>query len=99
MSNVAKSEQNLISSRTNIFILGNGFDLNLGLKSSIYDFIIAKFFKNKREYFNEIFKCYEKNEHDPIFLFLSLVFHDEKSIKHDEFLQKFHENYFIFAYI
>ena len=90
---------NLIYSRINIFILGNGFDLNLGLKSSIYDFIVAKFFKNKREYFNEMFKRYEKNEHDPIFLFLSLVFHDKKFINHDEFLQKFHENYFIFAYI
>ena len=51
-------------SKANLFILGNGFDLNLGLKSTIYDFIIAKFFKNKREYFNEMFKRYEKNEHD-----------------------------------
>lgn len=81
-----------------IFIVGNGFDLNLGLESKFYDFILHKYFEGYEKLIQDLYKMYLENNDHFIFLLNFLFFNKKNYISWEEFLNALKSKFFLFLY-
>ena len=82
-----------------IFIVGNGFDLNLDLKSNFYDFIVNKYFNKNEKLIMDLYKRY-LGEKDLFEFLIYFIFQDDKHfIDYKDILDLMHKKFFIFLYL
>lgn len=82
-----------------IFIVGNGFDLNLDLKSNFYDFIVNKYFNKNEKLIIDLYKRY-LGEKDLFEFLIYFLFQDDKHfIDYKDILDLMHKKFFIFLYL
>lgn len=81
-----------------IFIVGNGFDLNLGLESKFYDFILHKYFEGYEKLIQDLYKMYLEDNDNFIFLLNFLFFNKKNYISYEEFLNALKSKFFLFLY-
>ena len=83
-----------------IFIVGNGFDLNLSLKSNFYDFIVYKYFGGDEKLIDNLYTSFVKYQ-DPFTLLLHFFFSKTNSyyINFSQIYNLLKAQYFIFTYL
>ena len=89
---------NFRNEKNYIFIVGNGFDLNLGLESKFYDFILYKYFEGNEKLIQDLYKMYLEDNDNFIFLLNFLFFNKEIYISYKEFLNALKSKFFLFLY-
>ncbi len=89
-----------IDQKNYIFIVGNGFDLNLGLKSNFYDFIVDRYFNKDEKLISTLYDIYLEGD---TFRFLIFFLFPTKNwnyqINSKVFLNSLNEKFFIFLYL
>lgn len=82
----------------NILIIGNGFDLQLGLKSEFSDFIKNTYFPNNKIDIRDLYLQSKIYKFDP-YVLLKLWFLGNKNESVKDIKKCLNQNYFIFAYV
>ena len=82
----------------NILIIGNGFDLQLGLKSKFWDFINNIYFLNNKIDIKDLYERSKFYNFDPYDL-LKYWFFGNKNESEEDIKKCLNQNYFIFAYV
>ena len=82
----------------NILIIGNGFDLQLGLKSKFSDFINNTYFLNNKIDIRNLYQQSKIYKFDP-YVLLKLWFLGNKNESVKNIKKCLNQNYFIFAYV
>lgn len=83
----------------NILLLGNGWDLQLDLKSSFKDFILHNYFAGEEDKISKLYTASIKYGRIDLLTLSILLFFENGNWKNSELKNKLSENYFIFAFL